>query len=372
MLEFGSAPASWLAPALAILGVEQRAASLASQRPSAWQGAVGPVRLRLVLPAFGAPAVQPLLPVGDPGTGGLLFVRREDRGHVRLGFRQRGEDPLLSDSLAVDPAAVQEIDLSLGSLLPPDDGVIYREDANFGALRTLLYVRLNGRMALKARRNFVPVLRRVAFGLNLVDASTSELYFQGSLVSLAPLAAAEFPALLHLTDIVPGGPGWQGFPGPIRLRVVLPLAGVWQEPLLVTGVTGAADFIYVRYLDDRHVQVGYDHWGGGGAVSPPIVVQPGQPQDFVISLGSLLPPAGDAIYARDPRLNRLRQVLFVSLNGQTVLDAPLLSNPSRLDQLILGSNPVGGSTAAPSFKGRILGVERVSPAQIAEALAVHP
>ena len=325
---------------------------------------MGPVRLRFVLPAELTPRSQPLLSAGEAGTGGLLFLRREDRDHVRLGFREGGQEPMLSESLRVAPAATQELDVSLGSMMPPDDGVIYATDANLGALRNLLYVRLNGETVLKARRSFAPVLGHVAFGLNLVGDKESTLAFQGALAPVEALATSEIPALLYVAEAVPAtDAGWEGYPGPIRLRVVFPQGGVAQEPLIVSGVTGAADFLYVRYDDERHVLVGFDHWGGGGAVSAPVSVQPGAAQELVISLGSLLPP-GDEIYQGNPALARLRRRLFVSLNGKTLLDAPMEFHATRLDQLLIGSNLVGGSTAAPSFKGRILSVARVPAAQI--------
>jgi len=369
ILEFGPAPAEGLKAALALLTAGEPVERLARQRPQDWRGSVGPVRLRLVLPHFSVPDSEPLVSAGGTGTGSLLFLRREDSGHIRLGFTEGGGEPILSELLAVDPAGTQELTVSLGSLLPPDDGVVYATDANLGALRNLLDVRLNGRLVLKARRSFAPAFGLVAFGLNLVDSPASGLLFQGTLPSIDALATADVPALRSLAEIVPATDrAWLGYPGPIRLKVVFPSGGEWQEPLLVTGITGAADLLYVRYLDGSHVQVGLDHWGRGETVSAPVSVKPGSEQEFVISLGSLLPPEPNEIYRHDPDLARLRRVLFVSLNGRTILDAPMDFHPAQADQLVVGSNPLGGSTAAPSFKGRIVSITRVPVAQIFRAL----
>jgi len=139
--------------------------------------------------------------------------------------------------------------------------------------------------------------------------------------------------------------------------------------LVVSGVTGAADFLYVRYDNDRQVRIGFDHWGVGGLVSEPVSVQAGAEQEFVVSMGSLLPPADDPIYGREPEWAKLRSRLLVTLNGRTVLNLRMECYASRADQLFIGSNPLGGSTAAARFLGRIVGGAVVPPAQILRALA---
>jgi len=46
-----------------------------------------------------------------------------------------------------------------------------------------------------------------------------------------------------------------------------------QEPLVATGVTGAGDIVYVRYVDDRRDPAfGFDHWGVGGTMSAPVEI----------------------------------------------------------------------------------------------------
>ena len=395
IIEFTPAPAASLKTALALLTAGEPAARLARNRPHDWKGAVGPVRLRLVLPTFSVADSEPLLSIIDYDhkslwdmslqdklvkeklfskirTGSLLFLRRENQGHIRLGFSDGNKKPILSELLPVDPAATQEITISLGSLLPPDDGVIYATDANLGALRDLLEVRLNGRLVLQERQNFTPAFNRVVFGLNLFDNSPSSLFFKGTMVSIDALDTLAVRGPKSLAEIMPPADReWLGYPypGPICLEVIFPREGKQPEPLLVSGITGAADVLYVRYLDESHVQVGLDHWGHSATVSEIITVQPRAEQKFIISLGSLLPPGSDEIYHHYPDWARLRQLLFVSLNGRTILEAPMEFHPARADQLIIGSNLAGGSVVGPNFKGQIISVTRVPSAQIPTGLS---
>jgi len=47
-----------------------------------------------------------------------------------------------------------------------------------------------------------------------------------------------------------------------------------REPFLCTGVSGAADFLYVTYIDPETIAFGYDSWGAGGPTSPPVKIKP--------------------------------------------------------------------------------------------------
>ena len=69
------------------------------------------------------------------------------------------------------------------------------------------------------------------------------------------------------------------------------------EPLLVTGKTGAGDFIYVTYEDEKHIRLGYDHWGVGGMKTDPIEIDYSVPHEIWVSLGTLYPPGDVASWA---------------------------------------------------------------------------
>jgi hypothetical protein len=114
---------------------------------------------------------------------------------------------------------------------------------------------------------------------------------------------------------------------------------------LTTGVTGKGDGLYVKYVDGEHVCLGFDHWGVGGQVSPPIAVNYDAEQELVIGWGGLL--ASD-----DPRHARLR----VELNGAVVIDVAQVFHPATPDQRAVGLNPIGLSTAEAAFTGQILAV----------------
>ena len=113
-------------------------------------------------------------------------------------------------------------------------------------------------------------------------------------------------------------------------------------------MTGAGDLIYVRYVDDRHVAFGFDHWGVGGVTSKPVEIDFRQAHQLTVKMGSLAPVPGK------PALGKLE----VTLDGAVVLAGEFEFHPARLEQVYFGANVIGGSTAVPKFSGRIVGLRR--------------
>jgi hypothetical protein len=125
-----------------------------------------------------------------------------------------------------------------------------------------------------------------------------------------------------------------------------------SEPLVTTGRPGAGDFIYVTYVDGRHVSLGHDKWGYGGARSGPIAVDYDWPQEVEIGLSSLGP---DAMAVSG------RPGLFIKWNGVTVFSEDAAAYPARPNEVTFGENMIGGSTTLRHFSGTIVSVARVDP-----------
>ena len=127
------------------------------------------------------------------------------------------------------------------------------------------------------------------------------------------------------------------FPSPLPVGI--------SEPLVVTGATGAADYFFVRYLDEQTVVFGYDSWGHGGPTSAPIRVVPAAQHTLEVELPSLA-----AIpYSVDPPSTQLR----VALAGAVVLDAKVGFHPRRPLRAYFSRNPLGGTSCGTSFSGQL-------------------
>jgi hypothetical protein len=209
-------------------------------------------------------------------------------------------------------------------------------------------LRFDGAWVLSADRPTHPSdPYEVAFGYNAMQLSTARDSFSGTVLRpehIAPLATA--PAAGGL--------------GPLELVVQFPppLPGT-REPLLVTGVAGAGDFVYVIYEGAHQIRLGVDHWGVGGVVSTPLELP--AIGTLVITSGALLPGAGDPAWGGVPPAARQRMAgtIQVQFNGKTVIAAPFAAYPAQPGQIAIGRNPIGGSSCGPKFGGEILEARRL-------------
>ncbi|MBI5426133.1 MAG: hypothetical protein HZA32_18830 [Opitutae bacterium] len=303
----------------------------------------GPVRLRLRFPSFVNMVGEPLISTGRSGAGDLVYVFYVAPGRVRFAHDSWSSGLLESDVVSFDPLEEQVVDVDFGGLHP----------VAAPGVRTLGEFRLgfNGREVLRAARHYHPALAsEVAFGYNAIRASTADVRFRGERLAAERLSAWPEPP----ADF-----------GPIALTLRWPekLPIGRAEPLLVTGRTGAADVIWVRYVDATHAVIGYDCWGRGGPQTPPLAIEPAGVATVQIALGNLFTPRAAAWSALTPEARaRAAELLRVRVDGRVVLDVPAAPHPTAPAEIKTGRNDIGASSCAAVFSGEILRVQRVDPA----------
>lgn len=334
-----------------------------------WLGG-GPVGFRLALPDKPMAEFEPLLSVGKPGLGDIVVVRRLADGRVCFGWEQTETGAVFSAPIAVGSGTDHRMMISLGSLMPAGE-----LEGNALALREFAVVQMDGRTVLAVRGKFsANPGQTVSLGRNIVGGSLATGNLSGTLADVAPVkidaafaAATESRALLVPTAAHQREEA--EYPGPVRIRLRFPknLTGR-NEPIVVTGITSRGDFIFVRYEDDKHIRLGLDHWLVGGPLSEPVPCDYSVPHDLTISMGSLLTPA-DPKQPDSPAVARLRTHGLVQLDGKTIIACASAFHPTKPDQITLGANRIGGSTAESLFYGDILRAERVAPDEVVKALS---
>jgi hypothetical protein len=163
---------------------------------------------------------------------------------------------------------------------------------------------------------------------------------------------------------------WRGTVyGPVEMTVVFPTDRVGQvEPLLATGRSFLADYLFVHYASATTVQFGLSHTSRDGVLSEPIAIAPGQPHTLRIDLGSLYPPSAHPYFDRlSPGEARLRATTVrVTCDGQVVLDRRM-----DLYDAVSAQPDIGHVADRPAFRhpfsGRILGWRRVANAPLSPA-----
>jgi hypothetical protein len=130
-------------------------------------------------------------------------------------------------------------------------------------------------------------------------------------------------------------------PSPLTLQIALPADRPGEiEPIVITGVFGAGDFLFVRYVDHHTVVFTYDSWGVGGPTSPPVTVEPGTWHTLQIKMPSLSNPRGT--FAVDG--------LCVRFDGTTILQAETSFHHREPEQVYFAKNPIHNNSN-PDFHG---------------------
>lgn len=301
----------------------------------------GPVRLTLKFPSFVSVYGEPLISTGAPLKGDLVFVTYLAPGRLKIGHDSMSGGAVQTRPLNFDPAVVHTIDVD-APMLSPGSGA----DSTSGRIN----IRFDGKLVLSAQRQFAPTSALdTVFGYNAVESSAASALFTGPSLKAARLSHFEAPQKSSAQ--------W----GAVRLTVALPQGrtGI-SEPLVCTGQTGKGNIVFVRYVSENQIQVGYDHWGVGSTISEPITVDYHTNHQFEVSVGSLYPELGDPWWSQGSnRSKAAKQTVLVKLNDEIVLNTPYASHPSSREDIVVGINPIGGSTAESAFTGEIQAVENI-------------
>jgi hypothetical protein len=123
----------------------------------------------------------------------------------------------------------------------------------------------------------------------------------------------------------------------LRSRLVLrfpdhPKAGL-ADPLVVSGRTGAADFVSVVYLDNHQLQILIDHWG------------------FPLVDTFALPYMTDREYTIDVILG---DKIIVALDDVVVATRQVRAFSTEKSTVFIGENPFGGGVTGSQFSGLIV------------------
>ena len=317
----------------------------------------GPLCVRLRFPAGRPGATETLLASGVGAATDRVFVTYLDRTHGRLGYAHGGEPPVLSAPLSLEPGKPRELLISLGSLVPSPRDAEGDSAQDLARLRSVAAIDLDGRPVLFLwKEAFASPTDHVGVGSSSPTGAVDPEPFQGTLESVRPEPAGR---LLEVSGLDPRleRPGWDGYTGPLRLRVVFPeVSGGVGQPLLTSGVPGAGDFLFLKCDSAGSARIVQDHWGAPLVASDPFPVEPGSVHELEVSLGMLMPPAGASLYREHPELLVLRERTLVRLDGRVILSAAQACHPTPSSRILLGTNFIGGSSTQSIFDGTVTDV----------------
>ncbi len=299
-----------------------------------------PLELKLTLPVDKAAGREPLMTTGSHDKYDILFIQYEGAGKAALGLYHHGSEPALSQIFDYDPLVRHTIQVWLGSLAKDTEPT--DPSGNFPISRRLT-VTFDGKVALNQEQEFYSASPdSVLFGFNRLVPDVVLPIFSGRIEAVEPVAFETLPDLGLMRQF-----------GAVDMTVVFSRGAQGaSEPLVVTGVEGAGDFIYLRYLEGNKMIFGFDHWGIGGIVGKPILVDTWKSHRLRITMGSLYKPGEN--------VGELRTRVKVLLDDTVVLEGDYACYTSSRMSVRVGENVIGGSTCGLKFSGQIQRLERVA------------
>ena len=300
----------------------------------------GPVRLRVRFPADHEGLVDPLLTVGNYKNFNIIRVRYLDSRHIVFGLDGQGSGVVESEPVALDYAVDHTVEIFMDSL--EADPEIQRDDA-LGRVT----VHFDGQLVLSQRQLLAHISNyEVLIGARNWFGNSTRMIFGGRILS------SERRAVLRseIADSLRSH-------GAVEVGLRLP-SGRWgvTEPIVSRGSAAEGECVFVRYESARSIVFGYDHRGFGAVYSEPIPVDYGTDHHLEICLGALL-PEGD--FGR----RRLRLLL----DGQEVLDAPVVFVADKKAPVRIGRNDGLSSACTPQFTGIFTSLswkESIAPSRI--------
>ena len=145
----------------------------------------GSLRLRVRFPTNQFPQAEPIVSSGFEEAGDFVYVIYADAGHIRIGFDHWFKGGPLTAPIALDYSRVHELEISMGSLFPPEEDVVFMgmSAAAVAELKGNVWVSLDGRTVLQAPSEFwdsPPA--QVTVGRNDIKGTTSNPRFNGEVL----------------------------------------------------------------------------------------------------------------------------------------------------------------------------------------------
>jgi hypothetical protein len=131
------------------------------------------------------------------------------------------------------------------------------------------------------------------------------------------------------------------------------------EPLLSIGSSGAGDLFFVRYESASRATLGFEAMGSKLVNSELFAYTPGERRTLRLFSGSLMPPGAGAAAGEDPTEGAiLRQMVYASIDGRTLIDVSCHRHEARPGEVYAGVNTVEADAAGAQFFGTIFSVQR--------------
>jgi hypothetical protein len=145
----------------------------------------GTISLRVRFPIRPLSGVEPIVSAGVEEAGDFVYVIYSDSTHIKIGFDHWFKGGPLSPPIEIDYAKVHDLEISMGSLFPPQEDIIFvgMSPEAVADIKGQVWVRLDGRTVIQAPSEFwdsPPT--QVTIGRNDIKGTSSSPLFSGDIL----------------------------------------------------------------------------------------------------------------------------------------------------------------------------------------------
>lgn len=157
------------------------------QVPSDAPLAFGRLKMRLRFPKNRWPQSEPLVTTGDREAGDFVYVHYVDTDHIRIGFDHWFKGGPLSPPIKIDFTQEHLLEISLGSLFPAREDVVFAHVSAAGltSVKDRLLVHLDGQLVIDtAAGSYETGPDTVTVGRNTIFGTLCGPEFTGEIISI--------------------------------------------------------------------------------------------------------------------------------------------------------------------------------------------
>ncbi|HZZ20852.1 MAG TPA: hypothetical protein VFE25_15870 [Opitutaceae bacterium] len=244
----------------------------------------GTVAMDLVFAPKPIESVEPLVVTGVEYQRDYVYVYYQSAHVVRLGYLHPGEAPAESADINVIPGKVYHVEISCGSLFPPEGHPAFKgmQATEIAAFKRWARIIFDGRVVVSDGR-----------GQNEASPGTVQIGHDDGIGYCGRSFAGSITNIRRLGWTKPADETDLG--GDLFVKLELQKApSATILPIFEFGKPGSADIAGIRRLDGKTEELVYESFGTGLWRSAPLSVPEDGEQDLRIRLGSSLPIAADS------------------------------------------------------------------------------
>ncbi len=313
------------------------------------------IRITALLPRDQFGRDEPLLVSGEPGLEDFVYLRYPEPGRLQVGFESIGHGGPVTAPFPIDYGRPHVFDISLGSLLPPDDHPLLKSRSPGDVLlaRGFVHIAIDGEPVLEGAAELHPTRSRLFWGASPDDPAFGRR-FSGRLLRI------ERPRLREVGVY----PQWDhAMFGPIAIVVKLNPAGATTtaQPLVSIGYRPRGAMLLLERMAPDRIRLQWVVGRQAAVLSPPIAWLYAREHTLELAAGPLLPPESSSVWgpAVPPETREERKrVLRCTVDGREVWRLDMAAPDAAPSSVRVGENGLSRPEVADVLDGHIISWSR--------------